>query len=633
VEIHDANGDVVTEATSEVTLSVAGQSDAILYGDTRVNAVNGVATFTDVSIRAARTGYQLIASAGNLPAVTSNAFDIFVGYPSKLAFIAPPTNTLGRVVMAPVRVAVQDVAGNTVIVGSFQVNIDLGANQNSAALAGSRSALTVNGVASFEDLSIDTPASYTLRATASTLGEVTSAVFSITTGAAARLVFSPPPLSARPGEFIAPAVGVRVEDAHGNRVAGGPHSITVALGSNPAGGILSGTTTLVASNGAAAFADLRIDKVGAYTLTATSTGLTAAQSAVFNVRSPLTFTAVTAGYFHSCGIGTDNVSYCWGANGQGELGNAVSNNVPEPIPVSGSHTFVSISAGRSHSCGLTATGAAYCWGASYSGQIGSGSTTFSETPLLVVGGHTFAQVTAGYNHTCGVTTAAIAYCWGGNSSGELGNGTTAGANTPVAVSGGHAFASISPGRLFTCGVTTSGGAYCWGDNANGTAGNGTVATSLVPVAISGGVGYAATSAGGFHSCGLTADGVARCWGSNAVGALGNGNLTSTRDPVTVAGGHTFASITAGNRHTCGVTTNGTGYCWGENGGYLGNGGTANTSTPSPTAGGLVFKTMSAGRFHSCGVTTSNAAYCWGDNGAGKLGDGTLTTRLEPTRVR
>src|SRR6185295_4677299 len=46
-------------------------------------------------------------------------------------------------------------------------------------------------------------------------------------------------------------------------------SVTVAIGTNPGGGTLSGTTTVSAVSGVASFSNLSIDKSGAgYTLTA-----------------------------------------------------------------------------------------------------------------------------------------------------------------------------------------------------------------------------------------------------------------------------------------------------------------------------------------------------------------------------
>jgi alpha-tubulin suppressor-like RCC1 family protein len=38
------------------------------------------------------------------------------------------------------------------------------------------------------------------------------------------------------------------------------------------------------------------------------------------VAGGLTFTALAAGFNHTCGIGTDGFVYCWGTNAEGELG-------------------------------------------------------------------------------------------------------------------------------------------------------------------------------------------------------------------------------------------------------------------------------------------------------------------------
>ncbi len=60
--------------------------------------------------------------------------------------------------------------------------------------------------------------------------------------------------------------------------------VTVAIGANPAGGVLSGNTALAAVNGVATFTDLALDKVGVgYTLVASAAGYPAVNSAVFNV--------------------------------------------------------------------------------------------------------------------------------------------------------------------------------------------------------------------------------------------------------------------------------------------------------------------------------------------------------------
>jgi hypothetical protein len=72
-------------------------------------------------------------------------------------------------------------------------------------------------------------------------------------------------------------VKVDVVDGSGHLVTSSSAAVTVAIGSNPGSGSLSGTLTVNASGGVASFSDLSIDQVGdGYTLTATSPGFTPA---------------------------------------------------------------------------------------------------------------------------------------------------------------------------------------------------------------------------------------------------------------------------------------------------------------------------------------------------------------------
>ena len=97
--------------------------------------------------------------------------------------------------------------------------------------------------------------------------------------------------------------------------------------------------------------------------------------------------------------------------------------VTSELPVTTGLTFAQVSAREYYACGVTTAGAAYCWGYNGDGELGNGTTTTSPTPVAVSGGLTWAAVSAGLYHTCGVTTAGAAYCWGNNGYGELGNGT------------------------------------------------------------------------------------------------------------------------------------------------------------------------------------------------------------------
>ena len=205
------------------------------------------------------------------------------------------------------------------------------------------------------------------------------------------------------------------------------------------------------------------------------------------VSGGLSFAALTAGVYHTCGLTNLGAAYCWGDNETSQLGNGSTGFSTDttPVAVSGGLTFSALAAGSWHTCGLAGSGAAYCWGSNYGGQLGTGSTTDSSVPVAVSGGLTFSAVAASGDHTCGLTSAGTAYCWGVDNSGQLGDGSMTSSSTPVAVSGGLTFSTLVAGLDHTCGLTSTKATYCWGDNQFGQLGNGSTTNSSVPVAVVG----------------------------------------------------------------------------------------------------------------------------------------------------
>lgn len=349
-----------------------------------------------------------------------------------------------------------------------------------------------------------------------------------------------------------------------------------------------------------------------------------------------TLTVVSVGYLYACGVTATGAAYCWGFNGFGQLGDGTgtaprscANDYPcspLPIPVVGGHSFSSVTTGHNHACGLTPAGAAYCWGLNLWGQLGDGTTTDRVGPVRVLGELSFAVLTAGAGHTCGLTTAGKGYCWGQNTHGELGDFSTIDRTSPVAVANGFSFGDISAGSGHTCAVSVDGAAYCWGDNRGGQLGDASTAQRTAPVAVVGTPRFRTVSAGSGHSCGVATSETAYCWGSNVWGALGDGTRNPSTSPVAVRGGLSFVKVSAGRDHSCGVTVERIGYCWGWNyAGQLGDNSRDERSTPTTVAGQLSFAVVTAGGggWHTCGVTTNGVTYCWGDNSYGELGIGKM----------
>ena len=198
-------------------------------------------------------------------------------------------------------------------------------------------------------------------------------------------------------------------------------------------------------------------------------------------QTPLPLTQVAAGGNHSCGIVAGGAAWCWGDNTNGQLGTTAPGGPSAfPRPVVGGLAFISVSVGRAHSCGLLAGGQAYCWGDDGEGQLGRGvGSGTAATPVAVVGGLSFVQLSAGRDHTCAITAAGTAYCWGSNAVGQSGRvdavPSTAPNPTPIPVAGGLAFTRVSAGDLNSWGVVATpaqdAGTWCWGGNFYGALGN------------------------------------------------------------------------------------------------------------------------------------------------------------------
>jgi alpha-tubulin suppressor-like RCC1 family protein len=105
------------------------------------------------------------------------------------------------------------------------------------------------------------------------------------------------------------------------------------------------------------------------------------------VAGGLHFRSVSAGLWHTCGVSTDGRAYCWGWNTGGQIGDGTLETLRlRPRAVLGGHLFAQVSAGGDHTCGTTPANVAYCWGANGNGALGDGTATgYRLKPRAVVG--------------------------------------------------------------------------------------------------------------------------------------------------------------------------------------------------------------------------------------------------------
>ena len=307
----------------------------------------------------------------------------------------------------------------------------------------------------------------------------------------------------------------------------------------------------------------------------------------------------------TCAIASDDQVYCWGVGSNGQLGRGTTSSSAVPVAVSkagvlAGKTVKSVSGGNAHYCAVASDDLAYCWGSNGNGQLGNNSTVDATTPVAVsmtgaLSGKTIKSISAGANSTCAVASDSQAYCWGYNVDGQLGNGTTTSSSVPVAVVTNGVFSGKTITSVVTsnhtCAIASDNLAYCWGLGTTGQLGAGTSASSAVPIAVdTSGVLYAknitSLSLGPTQTCSVASDYKAYCWGNNQNGVFGNNSTTNSNVPVAVDAtgallNKSIKSISVYTSTACAVSNSNKAYCWGVSGtnGLLGNGGTATSLVP------------------------------------------------------
>jgi hypothetical protein len=285
VGVYDDQGRLDTEFDGDVTISLGENfSGATLSGTLTVPAIDGVATFDDLSIDLAGQFYSLIATLDDGTQASSDFFD--VGH--TIVFDTQPSDVaVGADINPPVVINVDYPDGTTLdsnFNGDVQLMIDPNGDPSggAASLSGSQivTGTAIDGVVTFDGvnnpaLSIDVPGQgYALQATLPSepdVPPVTSASFDV----GDHIRFQQQPTDAGTNQTIMPPVTVEAYLADGTPDTNPGNSIVLSIYTNGAvngDGVLEGTLTepVDPGTGIATFDDLSIDTSGrGYTLLAT----------------------------------------------------------------------------------------------------------------------------------------------------------------------------------------------------------------------------------------------------------------------------------------------------------------------------------------------------------------------------
>ena len=370
---------------------------------------------------------------------------------------------------------------------------------------------------------------------------------------------------------------------------------------------------------------------------------------------------VVFGRRFACVRKTGGSVWCAGENARGQLGNGTAgapNATWGQVRDSAAAAIgdaTSISGGREHACAVRAGGTVWCWGANENGELGNAAMLGSASPpdqpsavqVMKSGGAPLTgivEIAASYNHTCGRDDAGGVWCWGGNGSGTLGDGTTTNRSVaaPVLVAaGGASFTGATQlavgGGGMSCARKSNNDVWCWGLNSDGEFGDGTKNNHTSPVMVATAASFAP---GMYHACYVASDSSIECQGWNGHARLGNGSGVGYQDGdyvvpvhvVTAAGGANFMGATqiAAGAVTCALDSGGHVWCWGDDQyGQVGTGTGEVVPVQVLASGGkpLAGADRVVAHFaHACAHDTDGTWRCWGRGTEGEFGDGTYRDR-------
>ncbi len=158
--------------------------------------------------------------------------------------------------------------------------------------------------------------------------------------------------------------------------------------------------------------------------------------------------AVGTGNYSYYAIKTDGTLWCWGANGNGQLGDNTIINRSSPVQtICGGTNWKMVSAGSGRFFAAIKTDGTL-WTCGYNniyGSLGDGSIIDKSSPTQTLcGGNNWKTISSGSYHNAAIKTDGTLWTWGYNGGGQLGDNTSINRSSPVqTIVGGNKWKSVS----------------------------------------------------------------------------------------------------------------------------------------------------------------------------------------------
>ena len=274
VQIRDAQGNAVTQASISVTASVNGAGATLSGSPGALTNGSGTATFTNLGLNGTPGTYTLDFASAGVPNVTSGSVNLLPGSPTQITITTQPGGAAsGTAFATQPAIQLRDAGGNPVATAGVSVTASIGSGPGGASLVGSGTATSdANGLATFSGLGITgSVGSYTLTFSSGVLPNVSSASIALGPGAPAQLAIQTQPGGAVNGVAFSTQPSVQVRDAQSNAVGAG---VSVSASVNGSGASLIGATSAVTNaSGVATFSTLGLTgAAGSYTLDFSTAG-------------------------------------------------------------------------------------------------------------------------------------------------------------------------------------------------------------------------------------------------------------------------------------------------------------------------------------------------------------------------
>ena len=343
---------------------------------------------------------------------------------------------------------------------------------------------------------------------------------------------------------------------------------------------------------------------------------------------------IGTGPLHTCVLVDDGTPWCWGGNVSGQLGRD-ADGTDAPAPVDGVRLRSIDADGEyaGHTCGIADDDALWCWGTNGDAELGQGSVGGGgPTPVVVPLDAPTRRVALGVTVSLALDDRGRLWTWGWNGGERLGLPAEVGhQSSPRLLDDVRVWTTLGFGTRHGCAIDEDGALWCWGEGDDGKLGR--AATDARPAPVEGGAStWRVVAPGAVHTCAIAREGSLWCWGGNAeaqLGHAGDGGPTPRR----VGDARDWIAIAAGAGHTCGVREPGSLWCWGDNAeGQLGVGTLNDHDAPRRVGERDDWIEIAAAGQHSCGRTADGATWCWGSNAQGQVGTGEYIAVPSPVLI-